>query len=208
MALNLHISPHRPDWETIPTRDRNSWQKLAAGSKGWLTPANAISLLGATLVLAGLLQLRSEVTITGVVLILIGRLADIADGYIADKTGTKSPLGELVDTTSDKFIAAITIIALFVYGLLPLIFIITIALHTIVNSSVSLLGRYKKTIIHPSLEGKLATFSAWAVIIAYLMHTLLRSDVILFFAIILFIGFTYFATRSTYAYITQLIHAW
>lgn len=204
MALNLHISPGKPDWETIRPNNWNTWQKLAAGTKGWITPANAVSSLGVILIIIGLWHLKNDATLTGVSFILAGRLADVADGFIADKTGTKSPLGELVDTTSDKLIAAITIITLFIYGLLPILILAAVGLHTIVNSSVSLLGRQRGTIIHPSLEGKLATFLAWTVIISYLAYLLVENRAALFLTWLIFAGFMYLAVRSTSAYIVQL----
>ncbi|HEX5797672.1 MAG TPA: hypothetical protein VFX86_04770 [Candidatus Saccharimonadales bacterium] len=40
--MNLHRAGRVPDWEKVPEGRRNRWQKLAAKTKGVITPGNAV----------------------------------------------------------------------------------------------------------------------------------------------------------------------
>src|SRR4051794_15939162 len=99
--LDLHHASEA-DWKRLPAAERNSWQRLAARTQGIVTPANLISLGGAAVVFYGLYLIAHSQIVTGILTVLAGRAADIIDGYIAHRTGTKSPLGEAVDVTIDK----------------------------------------------------------------------------------------------------------
>lgn len=212
MTVNLHTSRNRSDWSAIDSHTWNPWQKIAAATYGIITPGNVVSCGGAILVFAGLLHLTHEVTMSGVWLVAVGRLADAIDGYIADRTGTKSLVGEAIDSTMDKLVAIAALITVFAYDLLPIIVTVVIASHTVVNSLIAIIGRLRKVEIHPSLYGKFATFLAWVTILGYLLHKFLeqRSDMRfetnLVFGIswVLFIIFCYLGGQSTLAYMRQV----
>ncbi len=175
MALNLHRVHNHSDWDEIKPAAWNKWQKIAAPTHGIVTPGNLISCGGAILVFIGLFQLMNEVTITGVLLVAVGRLADAVDGFVADKTGTKSRVGEAIDSTMDKLVAGAALITVFAYDLLPVIVTIIIAAHTLINSIIAIVGRLRNVDMHPSLFGKLATLLIWVTILSYLMAYFLEN---------------------------------
>src|SRR5260370_1427998 len=111
--MNLHHAD-KPDWEKQPPDSWNVWQRLAARTQGVITPANFVSLAGVAMVITGLVLITVNSVLLGTLLVIIGRMADILDGIVAEMTHTKSPLGELIDATIDKMIllAAIVVLAL------------------------------------------------------------------------------------------------
>lgn len=212
MAINMHTAGDKADWTLVPSEQWNTWQRIAATTGGVVTPANAVSLTGALLVVAGFLQFEQGVTLPGVALIAIGRLADIIDGYIAHRTGTKSPLGEIIDTTLDKSTIFFGLVFIIAFNLLPAVFTAAIVAQSILNSVASLIGHKRGTVLHPTPYGKLATFLAWFTIVSYLFHSLLEkqggitvlSGTVSALSYISFILFVLLAIQSTASYISQL----
>src|SRR6266446_5236311 len=100
--MDMHQAGESPDWTKVPPRNRNFWQQIAADTQGVGTPGNALSVLGFSLVVAGLLVVASRSLWEGTFLVGLGRIADLVDGVIAQRTGTKSPLGRLLDAGLDK----------------------------------------------------------------------------------------------------------
>lgn len=212
MAINMHTAGKKADWEYIKPEKWNKWQKIAAQTKGIITPANIISAVGALLVIYGFLQFRDGITVTGVLFIVMGRLADITDGYIAHISRTKSPLGEIVDTTVDKITVFFGLAVIIFFSLLPPIFTAAIIVQSLLNSTASLIGRQRGISIHPSQFGKLATFLAWFTIISYFIHIILKEngtmrllDIVVFaLSYISFVFFVLLSVHSTASYLSQL----
>lgn len=212
MAMNMHTAGKKSDWEQVSPKKWNVWQKTAAATNGVVTPANIVSCLGAILVVVGFLQFGDGVTLTGLLYITVGRFADIVDGYIAHKTGTKSPFGEIVDTTVDKVMILFSLLIIALFNLIPALFTAAIIVQSFLNAGASLAGRRKGFVIHPSQYGKLATFLAWFTIISYLLHNFLRSKenlsvlsgVISALSYIAFVFFVLLAVHSTASYVNQL----
>lgn len=212
MAINMHTAGKKSDWERLKPEKWNSWQKVAASTKGVLTPANVISSLGALLVIAGFLQFKDGVTLSGILFIIFGRLADITDGYVAHHTGTKSPLGEIIDTTIDKVTIFFGLVVIILLNLLPALFAAAIIVQSLLNSTASLIGKRRSIAIHPSQYGKLATFLAWFTIISYLFHLNLHNTgamhllngVVFALSYISFVFFVLLSVHSTASYINQL----
>lgn len=206
-ALSLHKTAPKAEWHYVKPQDRNTWQKLAASTKGILAPANFITLAGAFAVFAGLFQLFGKVTTGAILLIIAGRLADIADGYVADKTATKSPLGEILDVSTDKTLALAAVIVLLLNNLAPVLILTVIFLHVLINSAISIYGKIRGANLHPSLSGKLANAAVWATLGFYLSSHLLdgiSATACLGVAWIAFIIFVYLASISTFYYYKQL----
>lgn len=175
-SLNLHRAGNRADWEKVPASQRNIWQKVAASTSGVVTPANLVSLIGAAITIIGLVRLVNDLSFLNILLVTFGRLADIADGYVAQKTMTKSPLGEVIDATVDKLLAFVAVLALAIANLAPLVIIILIFLYSIFNSIVSGAAKLRDRPIHPSREGKLAGAACWGVVIFYPLYSLLKDN--------------------------------
>ena len=166
---NLHTAGKKADWEDISNENRNIWQHIAASSKGVLTPANVISVLGAALVGLGLWYIYTDNVGWGFIYIAIGRLADILDGAVAQATGTKSSVGEAIDAGLDKAIIIAALIVFFITGTIPLLAAILIALRNIINMTLGLLGKAHKKAMHPSRAGKLAASAEWTAILLFII---------------------------------------
>lgn len=152
----------RSDWSEIAPQQRTLWQRCAAASRGIITPGNLITLIGALLVIRGLYDLAHGQLITGIALLLVGRMADILDGMVADYTKTKSPLGEAVDAVTDKVLTIVALYVLLDKQLLPLIIGVIMALHVLYNIIVTTVARQLHVSLHPSLTGKLSALFEWA----------------------------------------------
>lgn len=165
--MNLHRTK-RAQWSDIPPEKRNHWQKIAAASHSVITPANIVSVVGASMVAYGLYAILHNDVDTGIIAVVLGRIADIADGYIAEYTATKSPLGEMVDATLDKLALACALVVLLLTGTLPLAIGFIMSLHGIYNSLVSVAALGAGLRLHPSELGKYATGAAWLCVTTYL----------------------------------------
>src|SRR5580700_510193 len=146
----------RSDWSEVAPQQRTLWQRAAACSHGVITPGNFITLIGAVFVIIGLYDLAHAQLITGVALLLIGRMADILDGMVADHTKTKSPLGEAVDAATDKILTIVALYVLLDNQLIPLIVGLVMAVHAVYNILVSTVARRLHVSLHPSSTGKLS----------------------------------------------------
>lgn len=165
--MKLHFTGMRADWVGVPVSKQNNWQRLAARSFGILTPANGISLVGLVCIVIGLLVMSAHHLWWGIGLLGVGRLADVLDGTVAQYTQTKGPVGEAVDAISDK-IAAILVISYFIVNnWLPLIPLILVGLHVIVNSLLASIAWVRKQQLHPSASGKYSTVCAWMILLIF-----------------------------------------
>lgn len=165
--MNLHRAEKVGDWEQIPHEKRNRWQKIAAKTKGIITPANFITLTGGVLVIDGLYDFAFGDKKMGVAKIIFGRALDVADGYVADKTGTKSPLGEAFDVTVDKIALATALPVLVDKDIIPMASGIMIGAQNLANIAITGIAKSRGNEIHSSRLGKNTTFGQWAAIGLY-----------------------------------------
>lgn len=171
--MDLHYSAPRPDWELVRHTERNDWQQLAAQTGGIVTPGNILSALGLLFVLFGAAGIVGDRLWFGFTALLVGRLFDIADGMVASRTGTKSPLGEAVDVVCDKLGALAILIVLWSQQIVWWPALLAIALYHSINSVVGVLGKRSHAGIHPRETGKLSTFGQWAALIMLLLNAAL-----------------------------------
>ncbi len=166
--MKLHRTTGKPDWTAIPAVQHTRFQRLAAFTGGILTPANVITVTGLIIILIGLgliLQARYE---AGMVLLVIGRLLDVADGVVADKTGTKAPLGEALDAGVDKIVTFLTIISFYVAHVAHWSVITVLILPQVITLGIIFyLHRIGKA-VHPTRIGKLSMAMLWISIIGLL----------------------------------------
>lgn len=64
--------------------------------------ANAVTLLGVALTLAGAALVALEMPLAGLVLLLLGSLADTLDGLVARASGGGTKVGAFLDSTADR----------------------------------------------------------------------------------------------------------
>lgn len=159
--MNLHRSGKRGQWEDVAPEDRNPFQKVAAATRGIVTPGNIISGVSMALVGAGLIDVARGKSLKGVVKIGAGRVLDMADGAGAELTGTKSPIGEAMDAGADKaeVFAAVPVLA--IRGMLPKKAGALILGRNVANAAMTLVAKHRGVEIHPSEEGKYAMFGEW-----------------------------------------------
>lgn len=175
MKLGLHRA-EEADWDKAGNGPHNFWQKIASKSYGTLTPANVASIAGGVLAIYGLLIIVEGEITKGLLLVAVGRLADLVDGLIAEYTRTKSPLGEIIDASMDKLIMAFALIVFVAVELVPWPLIAVVAAQNIVNVMISVLARLRNLTIHPSRMGKLATAFSWATLLTYPLGEWLRQE--------------------------------
>lgn len=160
--MKLHRVGKLPDWETVPSRDRNVFQKVAAKSRGVITPGNVATLWGAFMVGSGLKDISGREVTKGVFKVSLGRVADLFDGLAAETTGTKSPLGEGADVVTDKLETAAALPVLVKADILPMPPAGLIFAQNMANTVFSVVAKCRGIELHSSREGKRSTFGQWA----------------------------------------------
>lgn len=167
--MRLHRTADKSDWAVINARDFNLWQHLANSTKGIITPGNAVTLFGFAIGLSGLAAIIDHGYWLGGSLLALGRLCDIADGWLAELTKTKSPLGELLDATFDKIITFLTIGVLFYSKVAPPWLLATLLLPHIVITIVTLAAFLRRRRKHPSAIGKSSMAVLWVSLLGFVL---------------------------------------
>lgn len=161
--MNLHLTNGDAQWRSVPEHQRNSFQRVAEETNGLATPGNAVSVAGGALVLSGLYDIaHGDKSFKGVFKIGAGRLADLIDGTVAEKTGTKCPTGEAVDAVVDKVVLAAALPIMAHKDVMPTNAAGVIFAQNLGNSIFSAIAKARGEQLHPTKEGKFATFGQWA----------------------------------------------
>jgi phosphatidylglycerophosphate synthase len=207
--MNLHHAD-KADWENQAPDTWNFWQRIAAPTKGIIAPANIVSLIGAGVAFYGIHLMWRGSIIPGIIAVLIGRVADILDGVIADHTKTKSPFGEGFDATIDKIIILLVLEVIYWQGLLPWPVLVALVLSSVYNMLIGFYaGWIKKIKVHPSQSGKLSSVFAWVAILLLILANQLKNDFYAdIFKIVGYICFVIFlggALISSYGYTKMLL---
>lgn len=159
--MNLHRSDKVPDWEKVPENQRNIFQRTAAKTNGVVTPGNVISVAGLAITLSGLKDMHDGQYTRGTVKIGVGRLCDMADGFAADKTGTKSALGEAVDAFIDKVVMAVGLLVLRKADIVPRETARAFAVQNGVNALATGVAKMRGVDLHPTEKGKKTAWAQW-----------------------------------------------
>jgi phosphatidylglycerophosphate synthase len=167
MVMNLHRTDDSPQWERTPESMQNIWQRMAKKTHGIITPANAISLAGLYLTISGLQDFKRGDKKKAITKVISGRLCDIADGYVAERTKTKSPIGEAVDATVDKISMAHGLYVMSKTNTLPSLASASFLSQNVINTAATALSKKRGVELHPSAEGKITTLLQWAAIGGY-----------------------------------------
>lgn len=174
--MNLHRASSLPDWEWIAAATRNPWQRIANATRGVITPANFLSVVGALLALVGLLCIARHQWWLGIIFVGSGRFADGLDGMVAEWTGTKSPLGRTIDAGLDKVVALAALIIVTVDGLLPLWMGVGIAAENIANIAAALIGSWRYIAVNPTRIGKLTAAGFWLGLVTLMATPLIATS--------------------------------
>jgi phosphatidylglycerophosphate synthase len=171
--VNHTVRRGRADWADIPQASRTRWQQVAATTHGLVTPGNAVTVLGLVLSLVGVWYIYNDALAPGLALLAVGRLADMADGLVADNTHTKSPVGELLDAGCDKLVAGVVLIAFLAGHIIPLLPLVVLLAQTVINIASSIVARRRGRELHPSTLGKRAAVVEWLVVFWFLLARLI-----------------------------------
>lgn len=186
--MNLHRTSARADWENIPASKHTPFQKIAAITGGYATPANLVTIIGFGIVLYGLATILDGQYWLGLLLLALGRLLDVADGVVADKTGTKSPLGEIFDAAVDKLETLFTIAVLILVDITNLWVIVALIIPQAIIPMLIFYKKQKGVGIHPTRVGKLSMALTWAGIVGLLLLEVLGNQVFLATGVYAIIG--------------------
>lgn len=159
--MDLHRPKSKPDWQLVDEKKWSVYQRIAHATGGVITPGNIITTAGLLLVGAGLYLLVRDVSITALALIAIGRVVDLLDGYIANKTNTKSSIGEAYDSVADKLTAFAVLILFVMVGIIAVWQAGLLLLIQVINSVFTIKAKATNQTIHSSRAGKQATFLLW-----------------------------------------------
>jgi phosphatidylglycerophosphate synthase len=181
--MNLHRVSGKSDWENVVPAKRNVFQKVAAATKGIVSPANVITVVGLGIVIYGLGLVLQQQFWPGLILLVVGRLLDIADGLVADATQTKSAIGELFDAAADKIGTLLTIVVLILAGITYWWVIVALVLPQVIIPLVILYKKYKGIKVHPTRQGKLSMAATWAGIPGLLLLKALHEPIVLVIAV-------------------------
>ena len=167
--MDLHRTKGKPDWADVPADKQNIFQRIAATTRGLGTPSNLVTLLGFGLVVYGLALIMQHQYLAGGVVVAIGRLCDVADGWLAQATGTKSPLGELLDAGIDKITTVLTVIIFYIADVAPLWALAALLLPHVIIVLIILWAMQQQRRVHPSLIGKFSMAAAWISMVGFLV---------------------------------------
>lgn len=160
-TMNLHRASKQADWESVTPAQRNGFQRIAAATKGIVSPANIITVIGLGIVIYGLVALFHGEYLVGLIALIAGRLLDIVDGVVADATKTKSLVGELFDAAADKIGTLLTIIVLFVGMIADWWVLVALLIPQVVIPLVIFYKKQKGIGVHPTRPGKLSMAATW-----------------------------------------------
>lgn len=191
--MNLHRSSAKADWETTAPHKWNAFQKIAAATKGLVTPANVVTFVGFGLVVYGLYLLATERLWAGLLVVTVGRLLDILDGILAEATSTKSPLGELFDAAADKIGTFLTVLALVSAEVASWWVLAILIVPQLVIVVIIALKKRKNIRIHPTRPGKLSMAFVWASIAGLIISKALGDNEILSVSAYVFAGLSFVA---------------
>jgi phosphatidylglycerophosphate synthase len=166
-SMQLHRTTGKADWLAVPPQSHTIWQRLAARTHGIVTPSNAVTIAGFALVLIGLQQILDQRYLPGTILLAIGRICDILDGWLAERTRTKSPLGELLDAATDKILTILTGATFFAAHIAPTWALIALVTPHVLIVAILLGWRIRRRVFHPSLVGKLSMAGVWLSLLIY-----------------------------------------
>lgn len=161
-----------------------------------LTPANAISLIGLALTIYGAFNLTS---LSGVLLLGLGRFIDIFDGKVARATHSSS-FGATLDATCDKIGIIILVPAAWIAQIAPYWLLVYIIVQNLVNVLFSALTAYKGGKPASSRDGKYAMFVQNISLGSYALASVTPLGFFDIIGLVLGIISLYWAVKATYGY--------
>ena len=177
MVRNLHRADrHTADWEKKAPEDRNVFERVAANTKGILTPGNIVSAAGTILTLSGISDVAKGKKAAGATKIIAGRTLDLVDGWLADKTGTKSATGEAVDASGDKIQIGYALFKLWKADVIDTPVAVSFGVQNAVNTFATVMAKKHGAELHPSGAGKYVTAGQWVSLSGYVLDSMTPAE--------------------------------
>jgi phosphatidylglycerophosphate synthase len=165
--MKLHYASDTSEWEARQPAKRNLWQKWANATHGVVTPGNVFSIVGIATVFVGLWAIADGQLWRGLWLLAGGRFCDVIDGTVANATGTKSPLGEAIDTTSDKVAAFATLFVFATSDIAPWPVMLIIGLQSLLIAGLGFTAYQLHKKPHTVAAGKVGGASLWVGLLSF-----------------------------------------
>ena len=173
--MKLHYAGDTSEWAGIPPHERNIWQRWANTTHGVITPGNVFSVVGIATVFVGLFVIADDQLWRGLWLLAGGRLCDVIDGTAANATGTKSPLGEAIDTTADKVAAFATLLVFAATAIAPWPVMLLIGLQSLLIATLGFAAYQMHKKPHVVAAGKIGGATIWAGLLSFAFAAALHS---------------------------------
>jgi len=158
--------------------------------------ANAASLVGLSLTIYGSLHINS---LSGVLILGLGRFIDIFDGKIARATHT-SRFGAIVDATFDKIGLGFLVPAIWFAHIAPYWLLIYIIVQNLLNVVFSLVASARRAKPTSSKFGKHAMFLQQISLGFYALGNTIDNRACTIFGLIIGLASIYWAVQATYGY--------
>lgn len=163
-----HNSPKRFNgWEDTPAYRRNAFQKVAAKTRGIITPANTLTIAANTVAMTGIVEACTGNFAEGAALFAAGRLGDYGDGKIARATRTQSWIGEGLDVAGDKIQTLLGLGMLSIYGDYPLEASIPKLVSQAAIVGISAVATKQGADLHPGMAGKVGLGATGASMVGF-----------------------------------------
>ncbi len=165
-------------WEGVPVEERNRWQKIAAKTKGFVTPASMVSVAGAGVSLTGLYEFAQGNKALGIGLLAGGKFADYFDGKVARATGTQNPTGEAVDAACDTITVLAALGTAAATEAIPLVPLAAISARNAYTISATGIAKLRGLEIHATRAAKINQFVQWPAIGSFLIASSLEAGAV------------------------------
>ena len=172
-----HLNERQNDWDGLADHELNFWQRVAKKTRGIITAANAVTMAGTVMVMNGLMDISQGNKGLGVAKIGAGRLADVADGEIAHRTGTKGNVGRVLDPTVDMVQLGVALPVLVSSDVMPIAAAAIVGIPKLATALGSATAFVRGQEINVPEEAKLGTAALWAGIGAFCLKAVLERHI-------------------------------
>jgi phosphatidylglycerophosphate synthase len=152
--VSKEAPPRFNGWDDVAPEDRNIAQKIAAKTKGAITPANILTIAANVTSITGIVEVCKGNFAEGAILFGAGRLGDYGDGKLARLTRTQSWIGEGLDVAGDKVQAIGGLTLMSIFGQYPLEASIPKLVGQVGIVGISYAATKKGADLHPGNPGK------------------------------------------------------
>jgi len=135
------------------------------------TPSNMISIMRAMFVLPAVFCIMAHLYLLVAAIFIAAFITDLLDGMIARMTKTVSEVGKIVDPLADKIFVGAVVIAMAVYGLIPLWFLSAIIARDLILVLGGVWAKRKLGVVLPSnYPGKAAVVAIGLTILTIVLQ--------------------------------------